>query len=426
MVYNGTKIILFGGFDLTNTLSDTWEWNGLTWTDVSDRPSARENASMAFNGTNIILFGGLTEEAISDTWRWDGRTWTKLALVLSPPARFSASMAYDGTNIILFGGFDGISRLSDTWQWDGSAWTELTPATSPPARENASMAYYGLNYDGPIIILFGGSRFGGERLGDTWKWDGLTWTKLESVLSPPIREKASMAYDGTNIILFGGSGSFNTILSDTWKWDGLTWTKLEPATSPPARDKASMASDGTNIILFGGSSSSISSGIGVSSFLSDTWKWNGLTWTDITPATSPSARDNASMAYDGVNIILFGGWNNQGRLSADTWRLIGRFPASPQDLTVISQSTPTSVNLDISWRPPRFYGENASITTYQVTVTANKSILTLPATQTNKTIKDVKHDTPYTVSVVAINSIGLSSNPAVANVKSGIPTNWNN
>jgi hypothetical protein len=44
------------------------------------------------------------------------------------------------------------------------------------------------------------------------------------------------------------------------------------------------------------------------------------TWTEQSPATSPSARYAASMAYDPVtgNMVLFGGLGNSGLLN-DTW-----------------------------------------------------------------------------------------------------------
>ena len=94
-----------------------------------------------------------------------------------------------------------------------------------------------------------------------------------------------------------------------------TWTQLDPATSPSARSGAAMAYDASTgqLVLFGGSTSS-------SSLVNDTWTWNGATWTQLTPATSPSARYGAAMAYDASTgqLVLFGGGNASGVL-ADTW-----------------------------------------------------------------------------------------------------------
>src|SRR5207249_2022981 len=80
------------------------------------------------------------------------------------------------------------------------------------------------------VVLFGGTARHGA-LGDTWTWDGSTWTKQAPKTSPPARFGASMAYDAAtgNVVLFG---SFSAP-GDTWTWDGWTWTTQAPARSPP-------------------------------------------------------------------------------------------------------------------------------------------------------------------------------------------------
>jgi hypothetical protein len=114
------------------------------------------------------------------------------------------------------------------------------------------------------------------------------------------------------MVLFGGSGD-SGLLNDTWTWDGTTWTEQYPATSPPARDVASMAYDPAtgNVVLFGGYGGSP---------LNDTWTWDGTTWTEQTPATFPSARAYASIDYDPASgdMVLFGGDSYSGPLN-DTW-----------------------------------------------------------------------------------------------------------
>jgi sugar lactone lactonase YvrE len=92
------------------------------------------------------------------------------------------------------------------------------------------------------------------------------------------------------------------------------WVQQSPAASPPARIEASMAYDAATGqgLLFGGD--------GRSTVFGDTWTWNGTTWTQQSPAASPPARNTASMAYDAASgqMVLFGGYGNSGSLS-DTW-----------------------------------------------------------------------------------------------------------
>ncbi len=69
-----------------------------------------------------------------------------------------------------------------------------------------------------------------------------------------------MAYDAaaSDIVLFGGAGAVSPYrsgyLRDTWTWDGTTWTQQAPATHPSAREQASMAYDAATgqVVLFGG------------------------------------------------------------------------------------------------------------------------------------------------------------------------------
>ena len=200
--------------------------------------------------------------------------WTKQAPPAHPPARFLAPMAYDAAtgNTVLFGGVTR-KELGDTWTWNGSTWTKQAPATSPPARSGASMAYDAATGN---IVLFGGagSHHHHGLFDDTWTWNGSTWTKDATATHPSARNSASMAYDAAtgNVVLFGGGGfgSGPSPLGDTWTWDGSTWTKQAPATSPPARQYGSMAYDAAtgNVVLFGGGGGS--SGL---SPLGDTWTW---------------------------------------------------------------------------------------------------------------------------------------------------------
>jgi serine/threonine protein kinase len=203
----------------------------------------------------------------------------------------------------------------------GSTWTALSPATSPSARAGTALAYDPATSQ---LVLFGGlASHAGTFSNDTWTWNGTTWTQRFPATSPPARYLASMAYDpaARQLVLFGGdSNSTGGYLNDTWTWNGTTWTQRFPATSPPARNAYdSMAYDpaARQLVLFGGSDGGA---------LNDTWTWNGTTWTQRFPATSPPARSGASMAYDPAarQLVLFGGvGQTSGGYLNDTWTWTG-------------------------------------------------------------------------------------------------------
>src|SRR5438034_8522128 len=135
----------------------------------------------------------------------------------SPPARSYMGVAYDQAraDVVLFGGWNGGVYLGDTWTWDGATWTRRMPPASPGVRGNFGMAYDAARAE---VVLFGGWS-GSTYLGDTWTWDGNTWTRETPATSPSARYDLRMAYDAARgeVVLFGGQGALG-VLGDTWTW----------------------------------------------------------------------------------------------------------------------------------------------------------------------------------------------------------------
>ena len=156
---------------------------------------------------------------------------------------------------------------------------------------------------------------------ELWDFDGTSWRLLSPPVRPSPRFDAAFVRLGDKLVLFGGrppSSSPVSPLNETWEWDGTTWTQLSPPTSPPPRYGHFMAEAQGKLVLFGGLVSS-------SSPLSDTWEWDGTTWTQRFPSTSPSARTFGSMGTVGSHAILFGGLDatGSGLPLGDTWRWDG-------------------------------------------------------------------------------------------------------
>ncbi|HLJ76940.1 MAG TPA: hypothetical protein VKT75_05990, partial [Acidobacteriaceae bacterium] len=146
------------------------------------------------------------------------------------------------------------------------------------------------------------------------------WTQLSPATVPPARAAAGIAYDSATaqIVLFGGGGS--TFLNDTWVWNGASWVNATPASgNPAARRNLSMAYDAATqqVVMFGGNATTNPSTPVV---FGDTWVWNGTSWSQ-TSSSGPSARSSAVMAYDAATqqVVLFGGADTNGNLLGDTW-----------------------------------------------------------------------------------------------------------
>src|SRR5206468_1923278 len=116
-------------------------------------------------------------------------------------------------------------------------------SSSPSPRDDMGMTYDAARGQ---TVLFGGADDSGDLLGDTWTWNGATWTREQPATSPSARYGMGMAFDAAlgDVVLFGGSASGHCCTqADTWTWDGANWTEQHPATSPPGRGAFGMTYD---------------------------------------------------------------------------------------------------------------------------------------------------------------------------------------
>ncbi|MDI6788558.1 MAG: kelch repeat-containing protein, partial [Planctomycetota bacterium] len=293
-------------------------------------PSARNSHSMVWDGTRVIMFGGWDDGGPrNDLWWYYPltNTWTQKIVqgaAGSPPARRYHSMVWDGQRVIMFGGAYGANTaatsMNDLWWYDPNTntWTEKTPAVSPSARCAHSMVW-----DGTRVIMFGGVGVGGGRWNDLWWYYPLTNTWTQKIAqgapgSPSGREVPSMVWDGIRVIMFGGyDGAYK---NDLWWYDPgtNTWTQKiadGAAGSPLARYITSMVWDGIRVIMFGGADL-------LNNYYNDIWWYDPgtNTWTQKIArgtAGSPTVRGWHSMVWDGIRVIMFGGWD--GAYKNDLW-----------------------------------------------------------------------------------------------------------
>lgn len=135
---------------------------------------------------------------------------------------------------------------------------------------------------------------------------------------------SAMAQRGAgNVVLlntgnYPGQADFLNI-TNTWQgsiWSGSMTATIDPAGPLPLRSETTMAYDGTNVIMFGGKGESETVGL-----LGDTWSWNGTAWSSVS-GTAPFARYGHKMAYlAGTGAIMFGGSNVLNYLN-ETWQYV--------------------------------------------------------------------------------------------------------
>jgi hypothetical protein len=336
------KIIMFGGraFMTATPLNDMFEWNGGTWTQITPAtlPPARSQHTMTWDAARrkVVLFGGGTGTpgvVQSDTWEWDGTNWTRVTTATTPPARAGHGATYhsDRRKVLITCGEGTTQILGDTWEFDGTNWVEVTPHQSPTLRSDHAMAHDRTRAE---TILFGGRNQQLISFDDTWALRAGRWVQLQPLTSPSARYDIALCENVTpgTLVLFGGFAGAGA-QNDTWIWNGTTWTDAAPTTRPPARFAHGMAFDSVRgrVVLFGGQTAS--------AVLNDTWEWNGTVWTQVTPLpVSPSARADFGMTFDSArNHVLVAcgrtSISNAGPYLQDIWSFDGvawtnRTPAS--------------------------------------------------------------------------------------------------
>lgn len=272
LVFGGTAVTGGNLLDPQSTLTNqTWRWDG-RWTQLHplDAPSPRTGALMVPDPAlgEVLLFGGEGRDMasttppppvdLSDTWTWDGTTWTQ------HPARHHPD--YVGGNLLV--AYDQsahqvmlVDNDSNVWTWSGSDWIEHRTASGPSIAGGAMLAWDPATrsvllsdidalpktpYSGPCCDT-GGNLATVER---TWSWKGGSWTRLQP------RQQAGMStdYSYEHFLAADPSGGLLAIFPQGGKagpsepilrhWDGHTWSNVSNAGAPWNIDGLVVTSDG--------------------------------------------------------------------------------------------------------------------------------------------------------------------------------------
>ncbi len=262
------KTVMFGGWDGSQYLNDTWTFNGKKWKQLktSVAPPARAAGGATYDSTlqQVVLFGGYNGDYLNDTWLWNGATstWTQanpthLPKPVTLPMLFPEPLK---GRAYLFGGYDGMFYQNVSWRWQDGDWHRRWPSQVPGAR---AAAVFGTN---PVLkqtVMFGG--LADINPVNTWTFDGHTWTQRFPATQLSQRLETGNVYDPrfAGVLAFGGfSGQDN---NETWLWDGSNWNQIFPQQVPPPRESMGAAFDERNqqTVVFGG--------LNGNTLLNDTW-----------------------------------------------------------------------------------------------------------------------------------------------------------
>ncbi len=337
--------VLFGGFIAFESLprSTTQLYRDGRWTfpNLQTRPSPRSLFSFASDPANqtVWLLGGLDEynsNYLGDVWGYRGGQFFTKAVTGIPATCDAPVAAFDSDrNKVVVACWPTTSLDVEIYEFDGNEFKNITTTKDKPEARRFSTLVYDANLK--KIVLFGGYDLQDFK-DDTWTWDGANWTEVKRD-KPPNRALHAMWYDPIQkrTILYGGIGRESIEekvqrFSDMWAFTGTGWTKLNVTNTPGERLGPQYAVEPATgkLLLFGGLKAELIDPANEDSarrqfYDDETWQWDGgaSTWTKLTPAASPSARQNGRLAYDPVSqrLALFGGY--AGFFLSDIWTWTG-------------------------------------------------------------------------------------------------------
>ncbi|MCA8974126.1 MAG: hypothetical protein KDC98_05360 [Planctomycetes bacterium] len=360
------RFLVFGGS--TSLLSgsqpddSTWEWDPTldAWYRANPTgtiPTRRRSNVLTYlrdvptpGDGRVALFGGVTDES-APTRTSDGHEltvpvplghhWSQWMNGLAnnePSYECGDAFFRSRGETIVFGGLDRTGSLvvgataDITFRifWDAGLvpprldMQPVVTANRPDDRRSFGMAYLP---QADHIVLFGGNDGTSAQRRDTWLFDGTDWTQgpAPGPSTPGRRQNPLFGYDPVlgEVLMYGG-GDSSGFLSDTWSWDGIQWTQRFPASTPGPRSSGVMFETGTRTLIYGGSVPNPYAPP-VSAYSADMWEWDGSTWSMLN--SFPFSRTDYGTAYDARRdrIVLFGGRTDcgSGTLLAETWEFDG-------------------------------------------------------------------------------------------------------
>ena len=305
----------------TPRTANTEIWNGSSWTEVNNYPTATQDLSAWGTSTSAIGALGYTTTNTANSASWDGTSWTATADLAT--ARNGANRGGLGTNntegLVAGGEAPPVTTSTEEWGFPpvtaavlnegdmflsgGVSFKAFGKATGVPAGTWASggdlnTARQQGNGVGPQTanLFFGGIKAGPAFAAETEEYNGTAWTEKNDLNT----ERDSMAAGGTTtaaITAFGsGTPASPPITNIVELWDGSSWTETTDANT--LRYSLGGVGKQTDLIAFGGYTTTV---------LGNVETWDGSSWTETTELNQNKSNIGSS-GTSSISALGFGGY----------------------------------------------------------------------------------------------------------------------
>jgi hypothetical protein len=336
ILVHGIEVYAGGTFSFTNGQSIA-RWDGFSWSPLGAGITNGTVTALAMNGNDLYVGGRFTNAGGLSAYniaRWDGKEWFALdsgvtnasGIESTPPVM---AILADGGNVYVAGNFTSAGGASATniARWDGVSWSALDSGLTRTDNSGYALALAMINSD--LYAAGGFTIAGGIPATNVARWNGSNWSPLGSgvgagtgsSLSDIGRVNALAAIGDTlfvagNFLTAGGLEATNIA-----QWNGSSWSDLDGGVNRDGQI-TTLVANGTDLYV-GGNIKTAGTNT-VSGFA----KWNTRWW----PAeTNLTGRVEGIAVSGGGELYLSGFFNTIGgvtvngiaRFDGTHWRALG-------------------------------------------------------------------------------------------------------
>ena len=268
-VWTGTEVIIWGGgyYDgVFHYLDSGGRYSPTTdsWlpTHSAAAPSPRSGHSMVWTGTQVVVWGGFDGIRLNTGALYSPATdsWTPTGMTSVPSPRASHLAVFTGTEMIIWGGFDG-TYLNTGGRFNpaSNTWSATSIVAAPAARN-----LYTAVWTGKAMVVWGGTNNGGGNVfntGGRYFPQSNSWLATSTISAPAPRYRHSAVWTGSEMIVWGGADSGSYFASGgRYDPDADSWIATSTSTAPGPRADHRAIYSGNEMIIWGGTNGDTSGG----------------------------------------------------------------------------------------------------------------------------------------------------------------------
>jgi N-acetylneuraminic acid mutarotase len=300
---------------LEGCIDDTW-----TATSTTNAPSPRAFHSAVWTGTEMIIWGGYDGTNSFNTggkYNPSTDTWASTITTGAPTARSIHTAVWTGSEMIVWGGFGSSGYVNTGGRYNPitDSWTVTTTTTAPDSRASHTAVWTGSE-----MIVWGGERSAfALNTGGRYNPSTDSWTATSVTNAAASRYAHTAVWAGNEMIVWGGTNQFSNYFNTGGRYNPVTdtWTATSTTSAPSARARHTAIWTNSEMIVWGGGHFGVFNTGG-------RYNPGADAWTATSTTNAPSARANHTAVWTDSEMIVWGGFgplNTGGRYSpiTDTW-----------------------------------------------------------------------------------------------------------